>query len=166
MDSSLQTDELTDLRARVRCLEDEAEIYRLICSWGLAADIGDGAAAGSLWTDDGVLQAEDSEVAGREAVSAMIDSDGQQDLVRQGCAHVQGYPVVKVDGDQATATNYSQVYLHSDTGYGIWRVTANHWQFRRTPQGWRVKRRTAHVIDGGPEAQRLLASRFTGPDPA
>jgi hypothetical protein len=90
----------------------------------------------------------------------MIDSEGQRELVQQGCAHVQGLPVLQVDGDRATAVNYGRVYLHEQDGYEIWRVSANCWNFRRTEHGWRVIRREAHVIDGGPEARELLRRAF------
>jgi hypothetical protein len=148
------------LEEQVRVLDDHVSVYRLIGSWGAAADIGSGADAGALWTDDALLEFEQSRVQGAAAIAEMIDSDGQRSLVEQGCAHVQGLPIVQVDGDRATATNYSRVYLHADEGYQIWRVSANHWEFRRTRDGWRATRRTAHVIDGGPEARDLLGRAF------
>jgi ketosteroid isomerase-like protein len=148
---------LAALEARVALLADEAAIRELICSWGPACDIGDSEAAAALWTEDGELVSDMSRLEGPAGVAAMVDSDGQQALIRQGCAHVQGLPVVRIDVDRATATNYSRVYVHTAGGYEVWRVSANSWEFRRTPTGWRVLRRTAHVIDGGPEARELLA---------
>ena len=150
-------DRLLALENRVRLLEDEAAICRVIASWGPAADRADGRAATSLWTDDAVLIAEAMRIEGASGVGDMIDSEGQQALVRQGCAHVQSFPVVQVDGDRATAVNYGRVYLHTNEGFEIWRVSANCWELRRTADGWRVTRRHAHVIDGGPQAQEVLA---------
>ena len=89
----------------------------------------------------------------------MVESDGQQSLIRQGCAHVQSAPIVTVDGDRAEAVTYSQVYLHSDQGHHVWRVSANQWAFARTPDGWRVTRRANRVIDGSPEAREILVAR-------
>ena len=143
MESSRLRNRLTTLEDRVRLLEDQAALLRLIGSWGPAADIGNGEAAAALWTEDAVLEFEGSRVEGSSGVLAMIESDGQQSLVRQGCAHVQGLPIVNIEGDHATATNYSQVYLHTNECYEIWRVSANKWEFRRTADGWRVTRRTA-----------------------
>lgn len=148
------------LEERVRLLEDQLAVLRLIASWGPAADTGDGVAAASIWTDDAVLSAEGSGLQGAEAIKAMIESDGQADLVRRGCAHVQSLPLVRLDGDRATATNYGRVYLHSDDGYDVWRASVNRWEFRRGPDGWRASRRTVHVIDGGPQARELLAAAF------
>ena len=159
METHEPDDRLAALEARVRLLEDHVAVYRLICSWGAGADIGSGPAVAALWTDDGVLEFEATRVEGRSEISAMIDSDHQQSLVQQGCAHVQGLPVVRVTGDRAMATNYSQVFLHTDDdGFETWRVTANNWEFLRTTDGWRAARRTSHVIDGSPKARELLGS--------
>jgi hypothetical protein len=87
----------------------------------------------------------------------MVESDGQRGLIAQGCAHVQSAPVIRVDGDRATATAYSQVFLHAKEGYDVWRVSANLWEFRRTPDGWRVTRRLNRMIDGKPEAHAVLS---------
>jgi ketosteroid isomerase-like protein len=147
-----------DLEARVRRLEDQLALFQLIASWGPAADTADGTAAAALWTDDAVLQAEATiRVEGPAGVFEMIDSAGQRELVDKGCAHVQGLPLMSIDGDRATATNYGRVYVHGDDGYDVWRVSVNRWEFRRTPDGWRAAARTVHTVDGGPEAQALLS---------
>jgi ketosteroid isomerase-like protein len=163
MDTSATLDRLAALEDRVRHLEDEATLYRLIASWGPAADRGDGEAASSFWTDDAELHTESSHIQGAAGVRAMIDSEGQQALVRQGCAHVQSLPLVRIAGDRATGTNYGRVYLHTDNGYEVWRASVNRWEFRRTPDGWRVSRRVVHTIDGGPEARELLRMATGGP---
>jgi ketosteroid isomerase-like protein len=162
METNEALDRLAALEERVRLLEDHVAVYRVICSWGAGADIGSGKAAAALWTDDAVLEFEATQVEGRSDIAAMIDSDHQQALVEQGCAHVQGLPIVSVEGDLATATNYSQVFLHTDDGFEIWRVTANNWEFRRTGDGWRAARRTSHVIDGSAKPRELLGSAVGG----
>jgi len=150
-------DRLAALEARVQMLEDQLAVQQLLNRWGPAVDTGESAAAAALWTEDGVLQSEISYLDGPAGVAAMVESDGQQDLIRQGCAHVQAFPLITVDGDRATATGYSRVYLHrDDASYEVWRVSANRWEFARTTRGWRATRRTNHVIDGGPEARELL----------
>ena len=158
MDDTELRERLAAVEARLRLLEDREDIRRLICSWGPACDVGDSEAAAALWTDDGVLVSDLSHLVGPPGVRAMVESDGQQALIKQGCAHIQGLPVITVTGDAAAATNYSTVFLHTDDGgYETWRVSGNHWEFRRTAEGWRVTRRTAYVINGGSEAQSLLA---------
>ncbi len=149
-------DRLVALEARIRLLEDQFAIHRLVNSWGPAVDTGDSRAAAALFADDGVLESDLSRLVGPDAVAAMVESDGQQSLIRDGCAHVQAFPLVAIDGDSATATGYSRVYRYRDGALEIWRVSANRWELRRTPDGWRVTRRVNHVIDGGPEARDLL----------
>ena len=157
MDSPQTEDRLAALEARVRMLEDQLAVQQLLNRWGPAVDTGDSAAAAALWTDDGVLESEISYLDGPTGVSAMVESDGQQALIHQGCAHVQAFPLITIDGDRAIATGYSRVYLHQDDdSYAIWRVSANRWEFARTADGWRATRRTNHVIDGGPDARELL----------
>jgi len=153
-------DRLAALEARVRELEDQAAILRLMNSWGPAVDTGLPEEAAALWTDDCVLDSDYASLEGPAAIHEMTLSDGQQSLITQGCAHVQGYPVIAVDGDRATATGYSRVDLHTADGYEAWRVSANHWEFRRTPDGWRVARRTVRTIDGEEEPKRLLQRAF------
>jgi hypothetical protein len=151
---------LAALETRLRLLEDKESIRRLICSWGPAADSGLGQEAASIWTDDGVLETEGMRVEGRSNIQATIDSDGQQDLITQGSAHIHGLPLISVDGDEANAINYSRVYRYINPGYEIWRVTANEWKFRRTSDGWRAWSREARVIDGGPAAMDILTRAY------
>lgn len=163
--SDLQ-DRLEALEARVRLLEDQLAIQRLINSWGPAVDGDNPQAAAALWTEDGVLLSDmqNTHLDGPSAVAAMVRDAGHQELVRAGSAHVQAFPIVTVDGDSARAVGYSRVYLHNrDGGYQVWRVSANRWDLRRTPQGWRVCRRVNQAIDGGQKARDVLNQAFSRP---
>jgi len=151
------------LASRVLLLEDRVAILELINRWGFAVDTGSSEFAAGLWDDDGVLESDLSRLEGPAEVAAMVESEGQQALIRQGCAHVQSAPVVTVDGDRATAITYSQVYLHTENGHDVWRVSANQWECRRTVGGWRLTRRVNRVIDGSPAPHTILASAFDKP---
>jgi ketosteroid isomerase-like protein len=153
-------DVVNALEARIARLEDQLAIHRLINSWGPAVDTGQAEAAAALFSDDAVLKSDMSHLIGPAAIEEMVHSDGQQALIRQGSAHIPAFPLVEIDGDSARALGYSRVYLHTESGYEVWRVSANYWEFRRTANGWRVSSRINHVIDGGPEAQELLAGWF------
>ncbi len=157
-------DRLAALERRVLLLEDEVAVLRLVNSWGPAVDTGSSEAAAALWDEAGVLESGVSHLVGPSAIAAMVEGDGQQSLIRQGCAHVQSAPIVTVDGDRAEAVTYSQVYLHSDQGHHVWRVSANQWEFARTQNGWRVTHRANRVIDGSPDAQQILV-RAVGKEP-
>ena len=151
---------LAELESRVRQLEDQLAVVRLINSWGPAVDTGSSQEAGALWNDGGILESDMSRLEGPAAVVAMVESDGQQSLIRHGCAHVQSAPIVTVDGDRAVAIAYSQVYVHADNGHEVWRVSANRWECQRTADGWRLTRRVNRVIDGEPAARSVLAQAF------
>ncbi len=148
------------LEARVRLLQDELAVMRLINSWGPAVDTGSSQHAADLWSQDGVLDSDLSRLEGPDAVRAMVESEGQRALIDQGCAHVQSAPVIAVDGDRATATAYSQVFLHTEDGHEVWRVSANHWECRRTPDGWRLTQRLNRVIDGTAGSSSVLVRAF------
>lgn len=163
MENPEMLERVAALERRVQTLEDHLAVLRLIYSWGPAVDTGSSAAAGALFDQDGVLESDLSRLEGPDDVVAMVESEGQQALIRQGCAHVQSAPVVTVEGDRAIATAYSQVYLHSDEGHRVWRVSANQWEFNRTPGGWRVSRRVNRVIDGNPEPHQILARALGDP---
>ncbi|HTU38844.1 MAG TPA: nuclear transport factor 2 family protein [Acidimicrobiales bacterium] len=153
---------LASLEARVRALEDQAAVLRLVCSWGPAVDSGDSEAASGLWDERGVLESDLSRLEGPAAVAAMVQSAGQQALIRQGCAHVQTAPIVDIVGDDAVVTTYSQVFLHGEEAHEVWRVSANRWECRRTPAGWRLTRRVNRVIDGSSAPRELLANALSG----
>jgi ketosteroid isomerase-like protein len=156
-------DRVAALEGRVRQLEDALAIMRLINSWGPAVDTGSSQAAANLWDADAVLDSDLSRLEGPAAVSAMVDSQGQRALIDQGCAHVQSAPVITVEGDRATAIAYSQVFLHAEQGHDVWRVSANRWECRRTPDGWRVTKRVNRVVDGTPDSRALLVGAFDRP---
>lgn len=150
------------LEQRVRMLEDQLEIYRLISSYGPAVDTGSSDMAAALWDDEGTYEFDTSRLEGPAGIAEMVRSDGHQALIRQGCAHILAMPVVRVDGDTARATGYSRVYRHTAEGYEVWRVSANHWELKRTTDGWKVVRRVNRTIDGEPEAREILETAFGG----
>ena len=157
-------DRLAALEHRVRLLEDHVAIHRLINSWGPAVDTGNAEAAGALFSDDAILESDLSYLIGPGAISYMVTGEGHQALIREGSAHIPAFPIIRVDGDAATAVGYTRVYRHTDDGYEVWRVSANAWRFRRADGVWKVTRRTNHVIDGGPQAPKLLSQAFDPPD--
>ena len=140
-------DRIAALEARLRAVEDELALYRLMTSYGPAADSGDGEKASELWTEDGVYDSDGAGVlAGRDAIAGMLAGEGHQAMV-PGCAHVNTPVVIDVDGDRATAVGYSQVWRTDDGTHRVFRLAANRWEFSRTSEGWRVVRRTNRRLD-------------------
>ncbi|MGE0218351.1 nuclear transport factor 2 family protein [Mycolicibacterium sp.] len=171
--------ELQSLIERVRRLEDERDIARLIASYGPAVDAADAAAAAGLWTDDGTYDVEGWQMNSRAEVHRMVSSSAHAELVASGCSHFLGPAVVTVDGDTAVAVCESLVLLrrrepllHNDIGhqggaagrqeYRVWRAAANLFELIRTAHGWRITRRTSRLLDGGAAGQRLLVQGLSG----
>lgn len=151
-----------DLAARVRKLEDQAEIGQLIARYGPAVDSGNGAAAAELWTEGGAYDAPPYRTwTGRDEIAGMVAGPGHQSLIRHGAAHVLTAPVITVDGDDARAWNYALNIRWDPEQQRFWvfRVSANSWRLHREPGGWRVLRRTNRNLDGSPESRALFGER-------
>ncbi|WP_211592926.1 MULTISPECIES: nuclear transport factor 2 family protein [unclassified Microbispora] len=153
---------LARLEERVRVLEDEREVTRLILSYGPLVDSGSADEVAELWEPDGVYDVDELLMRGREQIAAMVRSDAHQGWIAGGCAHFNGAPHVTVSGDEATAIGYSLMVVNRPEGFTLRRATAHHWTLRRGPEGWRVVNRTARVLDGRPESPRLLADGVAG----
>jgi uncharacterized protein (TIGR02246 family) len=157
--------ELDDLLARVRRLEDERDIARLIASYGPAVDAGDADAAARLWAQDGGYSVEGWRMDSRADVHAMVASSSHQGLVAKGCSHFLGPCVVTVDGDEAVAVCESLVLVRDGEGYRVWRATANHFTLRRGADGWEIAERTSRLLNGDPASHSLLRAGLAGVRP-
>lgn len=144
------------LEERVQRLEDLAAITQVIAAYGPAVDSGSSDLAAALFTPDGVYDVPPLRLEGTEALRAMVAGPHHQVLLDRGCAHLQGQPVITLQGDTAVAVNHSIVLLHDDQGFQVWRVAANRWTLSRTSDGWRVSLRTNRLLDGAEEARQLL----------
>jgi hypothetical protein len=147
------------LYERIRRLEDESEIRRLLMSYGPAADAGLTSFASSRWLEDGVYDwdARGEPHAGSSAVDEMLQSDGHQGLIAHGVAHFAGPLLVEAKGDQATALNYSLIMRREDDRFFLWRVSAVRWDVERAGSSWRIRRRTNRVLDAAGGGRQLFA---------
>lgn len=154
---------LARLEAQLQALQDRVAVCQIIALYGPQADTADtyerGLKVGALWAEDGVYElAAGWAGQGPEGIAGLLDNDVHRALVRDGAAHIPSAPYVTLDGDRATAVNYSRVYKHVDGAFVIWRVSVNHWTFTRTKDGWKVMRRTNRLLDGSDEARAVLRS--------
>lgn len=138
-----------DLAARLGRLEDESAIQRLLLSYGPAADAGLSGFAADLWLEDGEYDwdAAAAPHRGSGAVDAMLRSSQHRSLMAEGVAHFGGPMLIEVDGDRATALNYSLIMRREDERFYLWRVSAVRWDLERTGGSWRVRRRTNRLLD-------------------
>jgi len=134
-----------DLVRRVQALEDELAIHRVIVQYGLAVDVGDAEGAAAVYADDAVYDTDVGVMHGRQGVRDMVTGTRHQAMVGR-CAHQIGPAIVHVDGDRATATGYSRVYLRTGDSIGIYRVSFNHWDLERRAGAWCITHRKTRLL--------------------
>ncbi|MEN4401881.1 nuclear transport factor 2 family protein [Mycolicibacterium senegalense] len=161
------TSDTAALEARLRRLEDERDIARLIASYGPHVDAADADGAAALWATDGRYEVEGWTMASRADVHAMVSSASHRDLVASGCSHFLGPAVITVDADTAVAVCESLVLVRRETPNGsseyvVWRATANHFELARAAGRWQITRRTSRLLNGDPAAHRLLTTGVSG----
>ncbi|MFE8013855.1 nuclear transport factor 2 family protein [Streptomyces antibioticus] len=150
-------DRLDRLECRLAELEAERAIARLLASYGPIVDSGSAERAASLWEPHGVYDVDNLLMDGPAEIDAMVRGDLHQGIITGGSAHLLGPHQITVDGDTAVAIGHSLLVRHEDGRFVVARATAHHWSLCQGPEGWRVVRRVARVLDGRAEARALLA---------
>ncbi|WP_328396611.1 nuclear transport factor 2 family protein [Nocardia sp. NBC_00416] len=158
----MDEDRFARLEQRVRRLEDELEITRLIASYGPLVDAGAAGAVAQLWTEDGEYDVEGWHMRSRADVHAMVESAAHRSLIEAGCSHFLGPAQIVVDGDAALAVCESLLVRRADAGFRVWRAGANRFQLTRTPRGWRITHRVTRALDGAAAARDLLRATVAG----
>lgn len=153
----MNEDRLAVIERRLRALEDERDIARLIASYGPLVDSGDADGAAALWTVDGTYDVGDWLMSGRDEVAGMVRSDAHQGLIAKGCCHFFGPPVIDVDGDEAVAVCESTLLVRRESGgYAVARAGVHLLRLRRDNTMWRIVSRTARQLDGGAAGRDLI----------
>ncbi|WP_241384835.1 nuclear transport factor 2 family protein [Rhodococcus sp. CH91] len=153
-------DLVASLLERVQLLEDKAAIHEVLTAYGPAVDAGDADAVGELWAEDAVYDIDIRVMEGRDAITEMVRTRPHQDYINEGCGHLLDPVHIRVDGDTAVATCHSLLLrrnLDDSDSYRVWRVTANRFELARLDGRWKIKRRTARLLDGSAAARELLA---------
>src|SRR5262249_6336851 len=158
------------IEQRIRAIEDRLEIYNLIASHPPSADTGAQSYIRSIFTADAVLDLGGGTGPTRnDANTEVAQRTARQAAIRGGLAHFPGLPHVALEGDRAVVTSYLQILSPHPSaepvevpahgvskGYRVHRVGANRWELVRTPDGWKIARRTFRSLDGGDDALEIL----------
>jgi SnoaL-like domain len=155
-------DRIDALEQRLRRLEDERAIERMIASYGPLVDAGAADATAELWAIDGTYDVEGWPMRSRDDVAAMVRSDAHQNLISRGCCHFLGPVVATVDGDTAVAVCESALFVKGAKGFHVYRAGANHFRLHRREGRWQIVHRTTRALDGGTEARELLEAGVAG----
>jgi hypothetical protein len=156
-------EELAALQLRVRELEDFRDISQLVSQYGPSVDSGGADAAADLWVEDGEFAVVGGEMSftmkGRGDIAAMVESEGHQNLIRNGCAHVLTAPHIEVHGNRATGRSYALNirWDPENDRFRVARVSANKWNWVRTDKGWKVAERVNSNLDGAQASRALFA---------
>jgi hypothetical protein len=150
---------LENLERRLRALEDERDIARLIASYGPLVDSGDPDAVAALWAVDGGYDTGDWKMFSRDDVAAMVRSEQHRGLIARGCCHFFGPPAVTVDGDEAVAVCQSTLLVRREShGYNVARAGVHLIRLRRAEHGWEIVDRIARQLDGSAQAVELISA--------
>jgi hypothetical protein len=153
---------VADLEARLRAAEDRAEILEVIARYGPAVDSVNGEAVRALFADDGTYELEGWSFT-HETMDQTVETDLHVRYVAAGSAHIMSFPRITIDGDRAVALNYSCVFIAEGDRFVVDRTAANRWDFTRTPDGWKVRRRVNRLTKGTVAARALLAGEEPPP---
>lgn len=150
------------LTRRVRALEDRAEIAELLASFGPTVDSLAGSNLVSMWTSGGEYRVGEEFAFRGAELAGLTELPGHQAYVAAGCGHVLSAPQIRLDGDSATAVNYSMVVLREGDRWVVERLSANAWTLERTGDGWRVRHRENRLLDGGEAATEIIGTLVRG----
>jgi hypothetical protein len=149
-------DRLARMEARIAELEDRLAIYQLFATYGPGVDSLSGDAVRDLWAEDGTYETEHHVFRGADEVSAIVRDPMHLRYIERGCAHVMSMPRILLDGDTASATGYSRVYVHREGEWVVDRASANRWELARIDGAWKVTRRVNKLLKGTPEARAVM----------
>jgi hypothetical protein len=150
---------LAALESRVRELEDTIAILQVVAGYGPSVDGGAAREAGLLWTQDSWYDTDSSPAASVPHGRAGIEGAAKRFLEDPaGLAHISHLPIIKVDGDRATAVNHSNTFHQEGDGeeFRLGRVSSNRWDLVRVDGKWQVERRVNRLLNGSRESKDLL----------
>ena len=150
------------IEARLRRVEDELAIQRLLMDYAAYLDERDYARYVSLFTADGEWTNEAGSYKGQAAIRDMLEREVvPAGAVNRSNYHIMTNPRIDLDGDRAAAASRFLFVLRGPDGSlvpalgGIYRD-----EFIRQGDAWKIKRRVAeNIIPTAEEWRALRAAR-------
>ena len=145
------SDQLTEILARLKALEDERDVLANLNRYGQSIDAGEEAAWVDCFTEDGNFVAQ-----GRRATHTGLDVTGRAELTAFIAQHTRRpylfhlhcivEPIIVVTGDTATADSYLFVVMEHEKAPVLRVFGRYHDDLVRCADGrWRFKRRAATI---------------------
>lgn len=127
--------------------EDRLDVMDLVARYAECVDSGDAAGYAALFTPDGVVEHSAGSVRGRAEVQAWVEGLVRENRVGKASRlkHIMGLPVIRGDGDRATARTYVTIPRHMDSGEIVIRLAGTYFDDCVKQDGaWLIAKR---VID-------------------
>jgi ketosteroid isomerase-like protein len=119
---------------------DREAIRHLLAQYTYAGDRGQIDDLAACFAEDGVLEFPGNSGTGPQGVLKALTSGERNPAISFVRHHITN-PLIKVDGDAATARSYFQVFSNNGPDHaGTYSDTLT-----RTPQGWRFTRRIVRI---------------------
>jgi len=147
--------EIMALKKRIMELEDEKQIRDVLHRYGPAVDSNDPEKTSLIYADDCQVDIDGTWFAnGREETKTIVTNDVHQSIL-PNCAHIMGPYVIRIEGEQATASGYATVFVRSDGDVKVWRQSYQCWELVKRGESWQVLKRTSRST-GREDGQALL----------
>ena len=127
--------------------EDRLDVMDLMARYAECVDSGDAAGYAALFTLDGVVEHSAGSVRGRAEIQAWVEGLVRENRVGKASRlkHFMGLPVIRGDGDRATARTYVTIPRHMDSGEIVIRLAGTYFDDCVKQDGaWLIAKR---VID-------------------
>ena len=137
-----------ELHARVRRLEDRAEIERLFFDYRRFLDARDLHSYSKLFCEDGEWTGRTGSAVGPEAIQAMLEANLSPNPPAPDATswHIVSNPTIDLDGDRATAHTTWALIRRADGDVPQVALLGHYDDVLARENGrWRFKRRQAHI---------------------
>jgi uncharacterized protein (TIGR02246 family) len=108
--------------------QDRLDIMDLVARYAECVDSGDAEGYAKLFTPDGVVEHSAGSVAGHEEIRSWVATLAKDDRVGKNSRlkHIMGLPVIRGDGERATARTYVTIPRHMDSGEIVIRLAGTY----------------------------------------